>query len=113
MRAGHWARVGRSLVTALAMLLAITVAMIAIHAVGIRIVGNVAAWQRWLHVHAWMFRLWRLALYVAILRGWWWMRTRVHQRDRSPDARRRLMRAEIAVVLAIVLMEIVALRDPV
>lgn len=87
--------------------------MIAIRSVGIRIVGNVAAWQRWLHVHAWMFRLWRLALYVAILRGWWWMRTRVRQRDRSPAARRRLMRAEIAAVLAIVLTEIVALHDPV
>lgn len=113
MRTRRWPRIGRSLVTALAMLLAITVVMIAIHAVGVRIVGNVAAWQRWLHMHAWMFRLWRLALYVAILRGWWWMRTRVHQRDRSPDARRRLMRAEIAAVLAIALTELVALRDPV
>lgn len=113
MRTGRWPRIGRSLVTALAMLLAMTVITIAIHAVGIRIVGNVAAWQRWLHVHAWLFRLWRLALYVAILRGWWWMHMRVRQRDRSPDARRRLMRAEIAAVLAIVLTEIVALRDPV
>lgn len=113
MRTRRWSRIGRSLVTALVMLLAITVVMIAVHAVGIRIVGNVAAWQRWLHLHAWMFRLWRLALYVAILRGWWWMRTRVHQRDRSPDARCRLTRAEIAAVLAIVLTEIVALRDPV
>ncbi|KIP19731.1 putative membrane protein [Burkholderia sp. MSHR3999] len=95
------------------MLLAITVVMIAIHAVGIHLVGNVAAWQRWLHVHAWMFRLWRLALYMVILRSWWWMRTCVRQRDPSPDAQRRLMRAEIAAVLAIVLTEIVALRDPV
>lgn len=113
MRTRRRPRIGHSLVAALAMLLAITIVIIAIHAVGIRIVGNVAAWQRGLHVHAWMFRLWRLALYVAILRGWWWMRTRVHHRDRSPDARRRLMRAEIAAVLAIVLTEIVALRDPV
>ncbi|HGF2965839.1 hypothetical protein QZN29_28280 [Burkholderia multivorans] len=109
MRTRRWPRIGRPLIIALAMLLA----MIAAHAVGIRIAGNVAAWQRWLHMHAWMFRLWRLALYVAILRGWWWMHTRVRQRDGSPDARRRLMRAEIAAVLAIVLTEIVALRDPV
>ena len=113
MRTGRSPRIGRSLVTALAMLLAMTIVMIVVHAVGIRIVGGVAAWQRWLHLHVWMFRLWRLALYVAILRGWWWMHTRVRQRDRSPDARRRLMRAEIAAVLAIVLTEIVALRDSV
>lgn len=113
MQIRRWPRIGHSFVTVLAMLLAITVVMIAIHAVGIRIVGNVAAWQRWLHMHVWMLRLWRLALYVAILRGWWWIHTRVRQRDHSPDARHRLMRAEIAAVLAIVMTEIVALRDPV
>ncbi|WP_181155097.1 hypothetical protein [Burkholderia multivorans] len=45
MRTRRWPRIGRPLIIALAMLLA----MIAAHAVGIRIAGNVAAWQRWLH----------------------------------------------------------------
>lgn len=109
----HRLRVPRSFVIVLAMLAAMTVMTIIVHAIGMRLVGSVAAWQRWLHMHAWMFGLWRLGLYVAILRGWWWMHMRVRQRDGSPDARRRLIRAEIAAVLAIVLTELVAMRYPV
>jgi len=94
------------------MLAAMIIVMVIVHAIGLRIVGGVAAWQRWLHAHAWIFALWRLVLYALIARGWWWMRTRVRQRDRSPDAQRRLIRAEIAAVFAIALTEIVAMRFP-
>ncbi|CAJ2789728.1 Uncharacterised protein [Burkholderia pseudomallei] len=96
----------------LAMLAVLTIVAIVVHVIGARLVGSVAAWQRWLHTHAWMFGLWRLGLYVAIVRGWWWIRTRVRQRENSPEARRRLMRAEIAAALAITLTELVALRYP-
>lgn len=96
----------------LAMLAALMVVAIVVHVIGMRLVGSVVAWQRWLHAHAWMFGFWRLGLYAAIVRGWWWMRTRIRQRETSPDARRRLMRAEIAAVLAIALTEIVAMRYP-
>ncbi|CAJ5352395.1 Uncharacterised protein [Burkholderia pseudomallei] len=96
----------------MAMLVALTVVAILMHVVGARVVGSVVAWQRWLHAHAWMFGLWRLVLYAAIARGWWWMRMRVRQRDASPEARRQLMRAEIAAVLAIALTEVVAMRYP-
>ncbi|WP_236872517.1 hypothetical protein [Burkholderia pseudomallei] len=96
----------------LATLAALTAVAIFTHAVGVRLVGSVAAWQRWLHAHAWMFGLWRLVLYAAIARGWWWMHVRVRQRDASSDAQRRLMRAGIAAALAIVLTEIVAMRYP-
>ena len=106
----RWLRVPRSLIVVLAMLAALTVVAILIHVIGARLVGSVAAWQRWLHAHAWMFDLWRLGLYAMIVRGWWWMRTRVRQRENSPEARRRLMRAEIAAALAIALTELVALR---
>ncbi|CAJ5944466.1 Uncharacterised protein [Burkholderia pseudomallei] len=112
MRTHRWLRVPRSLIVVLAMLAALTVVAILIHVIGARLVGSVAAWQRWLHSHAWMFALWRLGLYVAIMRGWWWMRTRVRQRESSPDAQRRLMRAEVAAVLAIVLTELAAMRYP-
>lgn len=102
----------RAVIAMLATLAAMTVAAVVVHAIGLRIVGGVAAWQRWLHAHAWIFVLWRVVLYALIARGWWWMRTRVRQRDHSPDARRRLMRAEIAAVFAIALTEIVAMRFP-
>ncbi|CAK0043881.1 Uncharacterised protein [Burkholderia pseudomallei] len=96
----------------LMMLAALTVVAIVVHVIGVRLVGSVAAWQRWLHAHAWMFGLWRLVLYAFIARGWWWMRTRVRQRESSPDTQRRLTLVEIAAVLAIVLTELVAMRYP-
>ena len=105
-------RMHRSLVIVLAMLAALTVVTIIIHVVGIRLVGGIVAWQRWLHVHAWLFDAWRLGLYAVLVRGWWWMRTRVRQREPSSAARRRLVRAEIAAVLAIALTECVAMRYP-
>ena len=105
-------RLRRSLIIVLAMLAALTVVTIILHVIGIRLVGGIVAWQRWLNVHAWLFGVWRLGLYVAIVRGWWWMRTRVRQREPSPEARRRLVRAEIAAVLVIALTECVAMRFP-
>ncbi|QTB44274.1 hypothetical protein J3J51_00470 [Burkholderia pseudomallei] len=112
MRTHRWRSIPRSLTVVLAMLAALTVVTIVVHVIGARLIGSVAAWQRWLHAHAWMFALWRLGLYAAIVRGWWWMRTRVRQRENSSETQRRLMRAEIAAVLAIVLTEIVAMRNP-
>lgn len=112
MHTHRWLRLPRSLTVVLAMLAALTVVAILVHVIGARLVGSVAVWQRWLHAHAWMFALWRLGLYAAIARGWWWMRTRVRQRENSPEAQRRLMRAEVAAVLAIVLTELVAMRYP-
>ncbi|WP_308142789.1 hypothetical protein [Burkholderia pseudomallei] len=112
MRTHRWLRIPRPLVAVLAMLAALTVVAIVVQVISMRLVGSVAAWQRWLHAHAWMFGLWRLGLYAAIARGWWWMHTRVRQRETSPDARRRLMRAEIAAALTIVVTELVAMRYP-
>ncbi|CAJ4012817.1 Uncharacterised protein [Burkholderia pseudomallei] len=112
MRTHRWLRVPRSLMVVLAMFATLTVVSIVVHGIGMRLIGSVGAWQRWLHAHAWMFALWRLSLYAAIVRGWWWMRARVRQRESSPDVQRRLMRAEVAAVLAIVLTELVAMRYP-
>ena len=111
-RAPLWLRIPRSLLVVPAILAALTAVAVFTHAMGVHLVGNVAAWQRWLHAHTWMFGLWRLVLYGVIARGWWWMHGRVRQRETSSDARRRLMRAEIAAALAIVLTEIVAMRYP-
>ncbi len=112
MHTHRWPRISRSLMVVLAILAALTAVAIVVHVIGVQLVGSVAGWQRWLRAHAWMFGLWRLGLYAAIVHSWWWMRTRVRQRENSPEARRRLMRAEIAAVLAIMLTELVAMRYP-
>ena len=112
MHMHRWLRIPRSLMVVLSMLAALTVVASVVHIIGVQLVGGVAIWQRWLHAHAWMLALWRLGLYAAIVRGWWWMRTRVRQRENAPESRRRLRRAEIAAVLAIVLTELVAMRYP-
>jgi len=76
---------------------------------GIYLVGSVAGWERWLAASAGYFFIWRLCLYGATAYGWVWMRRQLLARedqDRADgQARRRLMRSEIAGVVAIVVLE--------
>ncbi len=44
-------------------------------------------------------------LYAATAYGWWWMRRRLREREPSPEAYQRLLRVEIAAVVALVLLE--------
>ena len=77
--------------------------------VGIYLVGSVANWERWLAATAGYFLVWRMCLYGATAYGWVWMRRRLLAREakRGADrqARRRLLRSEIAGVAAIVALE--------
>ena len=73
--------------------------------VGIYLVGSVAGWERWLAAAARYFFVWRLCLYGATAYGWVWMRRRLLAREDDAQARRRLMRSEIAGVVAIVVLE--------
>jgi len=77
--------------------------------VGIYLVGSVAGWERWLTATAGYFLVWRLCLYGATAYGWVWMRRRLlareAQRGTDKQARRRLLRSEIAGVAAIVALE--------
>lgn len=79
----------------------------AVNVAGIRAVGSVDSWQRWLLTHAGYFLVWRLGLYAATAWGWWRMRARMCARLQSPAAetRHRLIRAEIAAAVAVVLIE--------
>jgi hypothetical protein len=77
----------------------------AINLAGIRLLGNIDGWSRWMRGHTAYFLIWRLCLYTATGYGWWWMRRRLRQRETSPESQRRLLRTEIAAVLAIVLLE--------
>lgn len=49
--------------------------------------------------------MWRLCLYGATVYGWVWMRRRLLAREEDAQARRRLVRSEIAGVVAIVALE--------
>ena len=76
---------------------------------GIYLVGSVAGWERWLAAASGYFLVWRLCLYGATAYGWVWMRRRLlareAQRGADRQARRRLLRSEIAGVAAIVALE--------
>ena len=77
--------------------------------VGIYLVGSVANWERWLAATAGYFLVWRMCLYGATAYGWVWMRRRLLAREAQisadEQARRRLVRSEIAGVIAIVALE--------
>lgn len=105
-RASRWLHRSRFL-SALLWILVVILAAVAVNVTGIRIVGSVSGWAHWLHAHRAFFLIWRLCLYGVTACGWWWMRERVRQQE--PGAHRRLRRAELATVLAIMALEGVAL----
>ncbi|WP_458861023.1 hypothetical protein [Pectobacterium brasiliense] len=65
----------------------------------------IAGWEHWLADAASYFLLWRLCLYGATIYGWLWMRRRLLLRDTRSDARRRLIRAEISGLAALLVLE--------
>jgi len=73
--------------------------------VGIHLVGGVAGWKRWLAATSGYFLVWRLCLYTATAYGWAWMRRRLLACEADAQARRRLVRSEIAGIVAIVALE--------
>lgn len=82
---------------------------VAINVLGIGLVGDVDRWTRWLDERAGYFFAWRLCLYAATAYGWWKLRRRLRERDPSPEARRRLLRAEIGAIASLALLEASAL----
>ncbi len=84
---------------------AIAAAAVGANVAGIYLVGSVAGWERWLAAAAGYFLLWRLCLYGATAYGWLWMRCRLLARETDAQARRRLVRSEIAGAVAIVALE--------
>ena len=72
---------------------------------GIHSLGSVVGRERWLAEASGYFLLWRLCLYGATGYGWVWMRRRLLARETGTEAKRRLLRAEIAGVAGIVALE--------
>jgi len=99
----HWLRrAGLTLLWTLLLL----VATVAANVIGIHLAGGIEGWQQWLTEHSGHFRAWRLLLYVGTTWGWCWMRRRVLAREAEAGTRQRLLRAEIAAVIAVAVLEI-------
>ncbi|OCX15334.1 hypothetical protein L1F06_013020 [Ectopseudomonas hydrolytica] len=97
----HHLRRAASIMLWVILLLAIAAA---INVLGIHLAGGIEGWRQWLADHAGHFLVWRLLLYAGTAWGWIWMRRRVLARE--PGARQRLLRAEIAAVVAVATLEI-------
>ena len=76
-----------------------------VNVVGIRLLGSIEAWARWMDDHAGYFLAWRLLLYTGTACGWVWMRRRLLAREPNTASRERLLRTEIAAILVLVALE--------
>jgi len=79
---------------------------VAANILGIWLLGSIDDWQSWLDAAAAYFFVWRLCLYAATIYGWRWMRRRLLAREAGDNARKRLIRAEVAAVIAVAALEI-------
>ena len=99
----------RRAVKALLWTVVVVAAAVGANVVGIYLVGSVAGWEQWLAAAAGYFLVWRLCLYGVTTYGWVWMRRRLLAREAQNgadgQARRRLVRSEIAAVIAILALE--------
>jgi hypothetical protein len=98
-------RLIRSLAWTLGWVLILVLFASGVNLVGIRIVGDVDGWSHWLQGHRLYFLGWRVCLYGGTAYGWVWMRKRIRCREPGAPTRARLLRVEMAVVFAILLIE--------
>lgn len=86
--------------------LLVLLAAVVVNAVGIQFAGGIDGWQAWLTAHSSHFLAWRLLLYAGTAYGWVWMRRRVLAREPDATTRWRLLRAELAAVVAVAALEL-------
>lgn len=96
----------RRAVRTLLWMVVLVLAAVAVNIAGIHFFGSIVTWERWLADAAGYFLIWRLCLYASTAWGWRWMRRRMLAREAGAEARRRLIRTEIAGVMAIVALEV-------
>lgn len=95
---------GRRAMMTVFWLVVLIVTAVAMNLIGIRVVGDAEAWQQWLRGHAAYFLAWRVCLYGGIAYGWWRVRGHVIRRSNA-GARARIVRAEVAAVVVLALLE--------
>ncbi|MCY1297322.1 hypothetical protein D9M70_467580 [compost metagenome] len=86
--------------------LLVLLAAVAANVVGLHLAGGIEGWQAWLTAHSNHFLAWRLLLYASTAYGWIWMRRRVLAREPDAGTRQRLLRAEMAAVVAVAAVDI-------
>lgn len=79
---------------------------VVVNVAGISLVGDIQGWSQWLNAHARIFLIWRMVLYLALGLGWWRMRGRIIGADGCTRGRARLIRVEVAAVVALLMLEI-------
>lgn len=79
---------------------------IAINLIGIRLLGGITDWERWMNEHAGHFLAWRMLFYAGTIWGWIWLHQRLLTREPGAVTRRLLLRTEIVAVLALAALEI-------
>lgn len=84
----------------------VLLAAVATNVIGIHLAGGIEGWQAWLTAHSKHFLAWRLLLYAGTAYGWIWMRRRVLARETDAGTRWRLLRAEMAAVVAVAALEL-------
>lgn len=70
-----------------------------------QLLGEPPDWRQWLNEHGGLFLAWRVLLYSGTLWGWLWLRRRLRAREPDGAAAGRLWRAELAAVVAVLLLE--------
>lgn len=95
----------RSLIGALAWVVALLSISLLANLLGIRLAGDVAGWVRWLSAHSTAFLVWRVLLYAGTAWAWLWMRGRLRAREPDGGAAGRLVRVEVAAVLVLIALE--------
>jgi|SRR5579872_5908582 len=76
-----------------------------VNTAGIWLLGGVNGWVRWFHGHRIHFLFWRLCVYGVTVAGWLWMRRRIVSAECDEATAVRLIRAEVAAMAAVVLIE--------
>lgn len=98
-------RIGRGVLTGLAVLLALTIIAVLSNAALIRIFGDSNQWQEWRADNYWALIAWRLTLYIAIATAWIRLKARMSSAKRG-QSRRRLRKIEVLFVSLILLIEL-------
>lgn len=82
----------------------VVVIALAFNLLGIQIMKGLPAWQEWRAHSYWYFFSWRVALYSVALSIW--LRYRGRQQHRVPSSKSNVRKAEAAVILSLLLLEL-------